>query len=76
MTFEKFIAHLIRFICDAFPTMHTDDKTYLCEQILKDLEGIGINKEDKRHLTKMILDLGYRDIMFGLDRIIKNLGGK
>ena len=76
ITFEKFIAHLIRCVCDVFPNMHTDNKVYLCEQILKDLEGVGINKDEKKHLIKIILDLGYRDIILGFSTIVKRLGGE
>ena len=75
ISFEKFISHLIVFVRDVFPDMHTYDKAYLCEQILKDLAGLGINKSDKEYLLRMIVDVNYRDIMLGFDKIIENLGG-
>lgn len=75
ISFEKFISHLIVFVRDVFPDMHTYDKVYLCEQILKDLAGLGINKNDKEYLLRMIVDVNYRDIILGFDKIIENLGG-
>lgn len=74
--FEKFMSHLIVFVRDVFPDMHTYDKVYLCEQILKDLAGLGINKSDKKYLLRMIVDVNYRDIILGFDKIIeKFIGG-
>lgn len=75
ISFEKFISHLIIFVRGVFPDMHTYDKVYLCEQILKDLAGLGINKSDKEYLLRMIVDVNYRDIILGFDKIIENLGG-
>lgn len=75
ISFEKFMSHLIVFVRDVFPDMHTYDKVYLCEQILKDLAGLGINKSDKEYLLRMIVDVNYRDIILGFDKIIENLGG-
>lgn len=75
ISFEKFISNLIVFVRDVFPDMHTYDKVYLCEQILKDLAGLGINKSDKEYLLRMIVDVNYRDIILGFDKIIENLGG-